>query len=228
MDVPICTSDQQSAYHSGVAVSGCKHQRGVAFHISNIEEMSIGGLGQDIGDNFLAVRVGRPVQRTAFEVIEVVEADCVSEEEKGHDDVLLSCEVECVEAGVGFELGVCSLFDEVLDDFKVAVEGGVEEGGVPFVISMIDPIFKLLLVCIFDVVVAADSFGFDLNFADVDFDEFDVSFEGELVEEVVALAIDECDDVDGGVALEVLLELFDAAVEEELIDDLAGSFGLHL
>ena len=90
-------------------------------------------------------------------------------------------EVEGIEAGVGFELGVCSLFYEVLDDLEVTAEGGVEKGGVPFVISVVDPVFKFLVVSIFNVLVAADPFGFELNFPDVDFDEFEVTFEGELV-----------------------------------------------
>ena len=78
--------------------------------------MPICGLSQDIGHHFLTVGVGRPVQRAASEVVQVVEVDGVPEEEKGHYDILLSCEVEGVEAGVGFELGVGSLFNEVLDD----------------------------------------------------------------------------------------------------------------
>ena len=143
--------------------------------------MPISGLGQDIGHNFLAVGVGRPVQGATFEVVQVIEVDCVLEVEKGHDDVLLGREMEGIEAGVGFELGVCSLFDEVLDDLEVTAEGGVEKGGVPFVISVVDPVFKFLVVGIFDVLVAADPLCFELNFPDVDFDEFEVSFEGELV-----------------------------------------------
>ena len=228
LDVSVGSSDQQPADHSGVAVGGCQHQRCVAFHIPDVEEMPIGGLGQDIGHYLFAVGVGRPVQGTAFKVVQVIEVDCVLEVEKGHDDVLLGREVEGIEAGVGFELGVCSLFYEVLDDLEVTAEGGVEKGGVPFVISVVDPVFKFLVVSIFNVLVAADPFGFELNFPDVDFDEFEVTFKGELVQEVVALAVDEGDYVNGGVAFKILLELFDTAVEEELVDDLAGSFSFHL
>ena len=89
--------------------------------------------------------------------------------------------MEGVEAGVGFEFWVCSLFDEVLDDLEVAAERGVEEGGVALVVSVIDPVFKLLVLCIFDLLIATDPFGLELNFADVDFDEFEVAFEGKLV-----------------------------------------------
>ena len=63
----------------------------------------------------------------------------------------------------------------------MAAEGSVEEGGVALVVSMIDPVFKLLMVGILGVLIATDPFGLELNFADVDFDEFEVAFEGKLV-----------------------------------------------
>ena len=162
------------------------------------------------------------MEGSALLLVGGVEVDSVSEVEEGEDDVLLGCEVEGVESGVVGEVVVdLPLFDEVFDEIEMTVETCVEECGEALVVLLVHPDKYFLVLIFLKKLFFETSVNSFFRFLDKEPNEIDLSFEGELVEDSILLAIFEADDIEGGVLLEVLIDLVNFAVVEKDLYDLA-------
>ena len=92
----------------------------------------------------------------------------------------------------------------MLDDAEVSAVGGVEQGSETLMVAVVDPEGELLLVLLLAgpaipirLVVLAH---LECNLPNEEFDDVDVSFEGQLVEDVVALGVDKFENVDVGLS----------------------------
>ena len=162
------------------------------------------------------------MEGSALLLVGGVEVDSVSEVEEGEDDVLLGCEVEGVESGVVGEVVVdLPLFDEVFDEIEMTVETCVEECGEALVVLLVHPDKYFLVLIFLKKLFFKTSVNSFFGFLDKESNEIDLSFEGELVEDSILLAIFEGDDIEGGVLLEVLIDLIYFTVVEKDLYDLA-------
>ena len=145
------------------------------------------------------------MQRSAIEVVQLEKVNGVLEEKKRHHDVFLSGQVQGIQTGVGLHAGVPLLLDEILDDLHVAVEGSVEQGSVALMVLLVDPLAEHFVLLLPSELTATGPPHLHLHLPDVDLDEFEVPLEGELVQDIVALTIDQANDVNAGIPLDEFL-----------------------
>lgn len=128
-----------------------------------------------------------------------------------------------VETCVGLDSVVSSmLFNQVFYDVQVAIEGGVKQRGVTFIIAVVDPQLKRTTLAIYTAAGALSPLAPEFGLSDIDLDEFDMTLEGQLMQHGISLGVLQLDNIDVVVILEILLKLLDIAVGEQFIDDFAA------
>lgn len=111
--------------------------------------MKIVSLCENIGYDLFAIGVGSPVQSCAFEVVQLIQVNKISEVQERHDYIFLGRKVKRVESGVCSDSVVSPMFlDQVFYDTQMTIEGRIEKRRVPLIVTVVDPLLKsTVLAC---------------------------------------------------------------------------------